>query len=247
MKTIEVKTLFIAVLLLTAVRSLPAEMEQARKNLFAAAGEGHFDIVKSLVENGAVDDTAKDKALTVAAWYDHLEVAKFLIKNGANVNAKDRQGETPLMNPAFNGQLGVVKFLIENGASINAQNFWGSTPLMHAVLNCRLEVVEFLIKNGANVNEQNLKGETVLMKVDAWEERLINNPEYQQKYRNTLKRLFVAKANPLLEANDGTTVLKQIDSEILKECMQQQIFEILVEEVPQLPKVIADLIAELTY
>ncbi len=80
MKTIEIKTLFIAVLLLTAVPSLPAEMVQARKNLFDAAGRGDIAGIKQALARGA-NVTAEDgyRALVPAAVDGHLELTKFLI------------------------------------------------------------------------------------------------------------------------------------------------------------------------
>ncbi len=80
MKKIEVKILFISLLLSTAVRSLPAEMEQARKNLFAAAGRGDVVGVKQALAKGA-NVTAEDgyRALVPAAVNGHLELTKFLI------------------------------------------------------------------------------------------------------------------------------------------------------------------------
>ena len=77
MKTIGVKIFFILLLLSTAIRSLPAEMEQARKNLFAAAGRGDLAEVKAARAKGA-DVTAEDgyRPLAPAAANGYLELTK---------------------------------------------------------------------------------------------------------------------------------------------------------------------------
>ena len=76
-----------------------------------------------------------------------LETTKFLIKKGADVNAKNKSGETPLF---YVGNLEIAKLLIENGADVNVANSWnGYTPLHNAE---NLEMVKLLIENGADVN-----------------------------------------------------------------------------------------------
>ncbi len=177
------------------------------------------------------------------------------------------------MNAVEHGYLEVVKFLIKKGANVKVQDLMGETALMHAVkcdnltrsksVNCgwsdwivlwdgSLEVVEFLIENGASVDVQDKNGWTVLMYAAWTEKNLISNPKCQQKLRKIIDLLFAAKANPLLKAKDGTTVLEQGNSETVKECMRQQICGILVEEVASelslvFPLDLAKVIAKLTH
>ena len=61
-------------------------------------------------------------ALHYAAQDGHVDVAKVLIRNGADVNAKDSDGETALHMAAEDGHVDVVKVLIQNGADVNAVN-----------------------------------------------------------------------------------------------------------------------------
>jgi len=58
----------------------------------------------------------KDKELTDAADSGYAEKVKKLIKEGANVNAKDKDGNTALMYAAFMGNTDIVKILKEAGA-----------------------------------------------------------------------------------------------------------------------------------
>lgn len=71
--------------------------------------------------------------LHVAAEKGHLEVVRTLIQNGAVVDAGDKEMNTPLMLAVRNnGTLDVVKYLVEHGADIRAKNSRGMMPLEYA-------------------------------------------------------------------------------------------------------------------
>jgi len=71
--------------------------------------------------------------LHVAAEKGHLEVVKILIQNGAVVDARDEEMNTPLLLAVRNnGTLDVVKSLVEHGADILAKNNRGAMPLKSA-------------------------------------------------------------------------------------------------------------------
>ena len=62
----------------------------------------------------------------------HTQIVKYLIENGANVNAKaDEAGdsETPLIDAAENKHLDCVKVLLENDADPTIFNIDGFTAL----------------------------------------------------------------------------------------------------------------------
>ena len=77
----------------------------------------------------------KKKALYRAAENGHAEIAKVLIQNGANVNAVDKNKRTALYRAASNGHVDVAKVLILNGADVNAVTEAKQTPLHRAAKN----------------------------------------------------------------------------------------------------------------
>lgn len=83
----------------------------------------------------------------------HMEL---IISKGADVNIRDKDGNTPLHLVEC---LSLVKCLVKNGADINARNYEGSTPL-HT--NSNFPVVEYLIEKGADIHAINNEGYTPL-------------------------------------------------------------------------------------
>ncbi len=132
MKTIEVKTLFIALLLSTAAPSLLAEMRQVDMDLFEAAQRGDVAGVKQALAAG-VNINEKDEfgqpILMLVVTKGHLAVAKLLIKNGVNVNDRNKIDWTALMFAAMLGRLKIAELLIKNGADFNIKNKDGKTAL----------------------------------------------------------------------------------------------------------------------
>jgi ankyrin repeat protein len=74
----------------------PSASERA---LLAAARKGHIEAVKQHLDSG-VNVNAKRTGSTPmhqAAYYGQKEVAELLIAKGADVNAKDENGQPPLV------------------------------------------------------------------------------------------------------------------------------------------------------
>ncbi len=102
--------------------------------LFLAAINGHVDIIKYLVNEGAElqlylcpsrHEEAGERigmtALIVAARANQQAVVDLLLSAGVDVDGRDLHGATALVWAAFDGHLAMVKRLLEAGADINAR------------------------------------------------------------------------------------------------------------------------------
>lgn len=94
------------------------------------------------------------------------EAVRAAIDAGANVNARDDDRETALMEAAEkNSNPEVITVLLKAGADVNARDDDGETALIRAAdESSNPEVVTVLLKAGANVNDRDEDGETALRK-----------------------------------------------------------------------------------
>ncbi|KAI1777162.1 hypothetical protein F4818DRAFT_447956 [Hypoxylon cercidicola] len=70
-----------------------------RTSLYVAASNGHIDIVRLLLDNGAKIDDPNGfgrTPLMKAAERLHEDVARLLLDRGANIGSRDKNGDTPL-------------------------------------------------------------------------------------------------------------------------------------------------------
>jgi ankyrin repeat protein len=173
--------------------------------LIEAADNGHLDVVKLLIENGA-DVNLKGEAwygpLHAAAAKGHIEVVKILLENGADINIFHQN--KPLHNAAMNGHIEVAEILLAHGADINAKGTDEAAPLHTAVSNNQLAMVKWLLSKGANVNPRASYGCT---------------PLHSAARRNNVeigKILLEQGADPTLECNG-----RRVSDEFLKAIKQQ--------------------------
>jgi ankyrin repeat protein len=134
---------------------------------------GHVQIVKELVEHGADIEATTIIGWTplhFACSQDHLAVVNELLghgvitdanndssdgtttilgkrkSRGANIEAKDRDGETPLHIASAKGHLAVVKALLSSGANILAAKNDGHLPIHRAVRQGKSAVSKYLFQ-----------------------------------------------------------------------------------------------------
>lgn len=88
---------------------------------------------------------------------DDLTKVRELIRQGNVSDARDENGETPLILAILEGHVEVAELLIEQGADISARNEGGFTPLHAAAYVGDVETAEQLLVSGADVNDQDNK------------------------------------------------------------------------------------------
>jgi ankyrin repeat protein len=109
-------------------------MSNSEKEIIKFAKNGHVMGIKALL--------ATDKSL---------------------INARDKDGSTPLHCAVWKGHELVVAALLAAGADVNAHNendHWGTTPLHAAAHANQAAIAQLLIDHGAEVNSQDRVGRT---------------------------------------------------------------------------------------
>ena len=95
-----------------------------------------------------------ERALFEAAAVGNIEAVKQHLATGADVNAKNKVGQTPLHRAALYSQKEIVELLIAGGANVNAKDKEGDTPLDWV----DGETADLLRKHGGKTGEE-LKAE----------------------------------------------------------------------------------------
>jgi ankyrin repeat protein len=132
-------------------------------------------------------------------------ISKLVLKAPHLIIAKNRNGYTPLLLAAFNGQLELVQFLLANGASLEEKINRGDTALLLAAVSGQLDTVKWLLANGASLQEKNNRGDTALLfaaasgKLDTVKWLVANGANLQEKNNNGTTALLVAAANGHLD------------------------------------------------
>jgi ankyrin repeat protein len=105
--------------------------------------------------------------LSVSVWAAPEDVFSAIRSNDlgalkkADVNVRDRRGNTPLQYAAGFGTAEAIRLLLDGGADVNSRNGFEATPLIWAAGN--LAKTRLLIERGADVNARTRQGRTALM------------------------------------------------------------------------------------
>jgi ankyrin repeat protein len=146
--------------------------------LHTAAGSGHLEIVRYLLQQGANVNSAKTIGdnetvlMSAALVYPgqtesrKLEIVKLLVAKGAGVKAHDRNLLTALHNAASQSSARIVAFLLSHGADIDAKTNGDMTPLHYAVgyapmSENAVKTVECLLAKGADLGMK-FQGQSLL-------------------------------------------------------------------------------------
>ena len=124
-----------------------------------------------------------DTALMDSLFINNNNISKLLIQNNADVNIKNINGYTPLINCCDSDNsdetillIDKIKLLIENNADINTQDHLGNTALhyaaIHSIRNKNMNKINILLKYQADVNIINHLGYNVLHYVIQYKQKI---------------------------------------------------------------------------
>jgi ankyrin repeat protein len=133
------------------------------------------DTVKKLIRAGSdvnVVNLSSRRTMLMLAPLVSDDLVRMLIEKGANVDAKDRNGCTPLMY-AIGCSERAVRMLVDAGSDLEAKDNLGRTPLMIAVKHSGVHehaagAVTVLLNSGADMASRDNNGNTPLMYAAAY-------------------------------------------------------------------------------
>ncbi|KAG8523857.1 Ankyrin repeat and SOCS box protein 14 [Galemys pyrenaicus] len=129
-----------------------------------------------------------------------LENTSFLLLNGCNPNAKNFEGNSPLLTAVFHDSYDMAALLINHGADVNLRCANKRTALHEAAKLGRQDLVKLLLVSGAHPDPQSSYGFTPLAL--AAQKRLNNTVK-----KNCITRFFLLGANALGQASDSSSIL----------------------------------------
>ena len=94
--------------------------------------------------------------------YEEMKVYEEIGEFG-NIDTKNKDGQTMLMEAIRSGNLKRVETLIQMGADLDVRNKEGQTALMLAIKAGDLQMLDMLVRNGADLDIKNKEGQTALM------------------------------------------------------------------------------------
>jgi len=103
----------------------------------------------------------RDKYGNTPLHYSHGPVSLLLLEKGADIDARGKDGATPLLTAAMQHEPREVWLLISKGADVNVSDKAGNTPL-HGAADGHPDLVRKLIEAGENVTAKNIYGLTPL-------------------------------------------------------------------------------------
>jgi ankyrin repeat protein len=174
--------------------------EDGETALMLACNAGQGEVMLMLVEMGydvnmEYLDSLVQKTLYKAVSNGYVNSVKVLLDKGADINMKNINGDTVLLNASNLGQTEMVKMFLEKGADVNACNNWGRTPMIDATRCRRTEIVSILLDNGADINKAENNGDTPLYVA------------LQEGHVDMVRLLLEKGADVNAKNNDGWTAL----------------------------------------
>lgn len=175
--------------------------------LFWAAYEGHLDIAKYLIEQGAtvnVQDDARATPVMFAVWGNKTDLVELLLKHGAEtVERKYWMTLLMLAAASSNAETNCLNALLIDRMPIDEKDIDGWTALHHATRSP--QKAAFLLQKGADPNIQDNLGMSALAYA-------VGNGSYE-----TVKVLLDAGADPKRKTTEGKST-----EDLAKEALESE-------------------------
>ncbi len=134
-----------------------------------------FDKVAFKMEKEVIDEVKQNRTLIAertsyqstllhyAAFYNFTNLTETLLSLGADINAREKNGETVLHNAFSNGSLEVAKLLLRNNADVSAVDSTGWNILHYAARNGKLQMAQLAFDKKVSIDSKTKESYTPLI------------------------------------------------------------------------------------
>ena len=133
-------------------------------------GESVLSILNETVPADSEDFDSKSeykdkdgKELHAATKTGCIEIITLLLSQGFDIDSRDRNGVTPLMQTALYGQQGAFQMLLQNGADPSLKDNGGFSLLYYAAEGGNTSIINELLSLGLDIDSRRNNGVTPLM------------------------------------------------------------------------------------
>ncbi|XP_044260011.1 ankyrin repeat domain-containing protein 17 isoform X12 [Tribolium madens] len=178
--------------------------------LMEAASGGYVEVGRVLLDKGAdVNATpvpsSRDTALTIAADKGHVRFVELLLCRGAQIEVKNKKGNSPLWLAANGGHLAVVELLYNVNADIDSQDNRKVSCLMAAFRKGHVKVVKWMVHHVTQFPSDQEMTRYI---------STVSDKELLEKCHECVKIIKTAKHTQAEKANKNATILlEELDME----------------------------------
>ena len=201
----------VVTLLLDRKANLEHRAKTGLTPLMEAASGGHYEVGRLLLDHDADVNappvpSSKDTALTIAADKGHARFVELLVSRGADIEVKNKKGNSPLWLACHGGHIEVIRIMVDNSVDVNSMDNRKVSCLMIAFRCGHIHVTEYLVLQVTQFPSDTDCSKYLLS--------LAEKPEFRNKCKECFDIIMLAKERQTQEANKhASSLLQQIDFE----------------------------------